>query len=613
MKHVQSRVSRVIAVLTAGTLAMLPLAGTAAAQQQVHQQQPAQPKVLRVALTTGIDHLNPFTASLAASTQVGRFIYEFLTIPSADKAEASPALAESWTTSPDKLTWTFKIRQNAKWTDGQPVTAKDAAFTFNRMLSDETARTANGNYVANFQSVTAPDDSTLVIKTKAVQSSMDLLDVPIVPEHVWAPIKDLNDPKTDDLSVIGVSDGPYQLTEYKQNEYLKFKANKDYWRGAPKVDELQLLIFKDVESAVNALKQGEVDVINRLTPTQFDALQGQPNIATNKAPGRRYNEINLNFGVENNQNQPIGNGNPVLKDLRLRKAIAQAIDPKTIVDKVMGGYGQLGGGVIPPIYSAYHWDPPANEAMKFDIAAANTSLDQAGYVKGQDGIRVAPGGARLELRLTGHANRPFDQRTAQYVSGWLHDIGISVKQELVSDEELNDRTNAGNYDLAISGYATNPDPDYALALHTCAGRPNAEGKGATTDTFFCDPQYDALYAKQLTETDPATRAGYVKQAQARLYSQAVNVVLDYDNSLEAYRSDKFSSFEKQPQPDGSILEQTGYWGVYGAVPAGSEAAAGDSGGSNTVLWIVIGVVVVVVLVGGGVLIGRRGKSADDRE
>lgn len=605
--------NRVFAVLTAGTLAILPLAGTAAAQQQVHQQQPAQPKVLRVALTTGIDHLNPFTASLAASTQVGRFIYEFLTIPSADKAEASPALAESWTTSPDKLTWTFKIRQNAKWTDGRPVTAKDAAFTFNRMLTDETARTANGNYVANFQTVTAPDDSTLVIKTKAVQSSMDLLDVPIVPEHVWAPIKDLNDPKTDDLSVVGVSDGPYQLTEYKQNEYLKFKANKDYWRGAPKVDELQLLIFKDVESAVNALKQGEVDVINRLTPTQFDALGGQPNIATNKAPGRRYNEINLNFGVENNQNQPIGNGNPVLKDLRLRKAIAQAIDPKTVVDKVMGGYGQLGGGVIPPIYSAYHWDPSAAEATKFDIAAANTALDQAGYVKGQDGIRVAPGGARLELRLTGHANRPFDQRTAQYVSGWLHDIGISVKQELVSDAELNDRTNAGNYDLAISGYATNPDPDYALALHTCAGRPNAQGKGATTDTFFCDPQYDALYAKQLTETDPATRAGYVKQAQARLYSQAVNVVLDYDNSLEAYRSDKFSSFQKQPQPDGSILEQTGYWGVYGAVPAGSEAAAGDSGGSNTVLWIVIGVVVVVVLVGGGVLIGRRGKSADDRE
>ncbi|MFI5606614.1 ABC transporter substrate-binding protein [Amycolatopsis sp. NPDC051903] len=589
-------------------MAVLPLAGTAVAQQ------PAQPKVLRVALTTGIDHLNPFTASLAASTQVGRFIYEFLTIPSADKAEASPALAESWTTSPDKLTWTFKIRQGVKWSDGQPVTAKDAAFTFQRMLDDETARTANGNYVANFQSVSAPDDTTLVIKTKAVQATMDLLDVPIVPEHIWAPIKDLNDPKTDDLPVVGVSDGPYQLTEYKQNEYVKFKANKNYWRGAPKVDELQLLVFKDVEAAVNALKQGEVDVINRLTPTQFDALKGQPDIATNKAPGRRYNEININFGVEDVTNKPIGNGNPVLKDLRLRQAIAEAIDPKTIVDKVMGGYGQLGGGVVPPIYSTYHWDPAPNEARKFDVAAANKALDEAGYAKGQDGIRVAPGGARLELRLTGHANRAFDQRTAQYVSGWLHDIGISVKQELVSDEELNDRTTAGNYDLVISGFATNPDPDYALALHTCAARPNAEGKGATTDTFFCDPQYDALYEKQLTDTDPATRAGYVKQAQARLYSQAVNVVLDYDNALEAYRSDKFSGFQTQPQPSGSILEQTGYWGVYGAVPAGSEVAASDAGGgSNVVLWVVLGVVVVVVLVGGGIMIGRRGKSADDRE
>nr|WP_211226931.1 ABC transporter substrate-binding protein [Amycolatopsis benzoatilytica] len=590
----------------AGTLAILPLAATAAAQE------PAKPKVLRVALTTGIDHLNPFTASLVASTQVGRFIYEFLTIPSQDKAVAAPALAESWSTSPDKLTWTFKIRKGAKWSDGQPVTAKDAAYTFNRMLTDETARTANGNYVSSFQSVSAPDDTTLVIKTKTVQATMQLLDVPIVPEHVWSQIKDLNDPKSDSLPVVGVDDGPFTITDYKQNEYVKFKANKDYWRGAPKVDELQLLVFKDVEAAVNALKQGEVDVINRLTPTQFDALKGQPNIAQNKAPGRRYNSINLNFGVENNENKPIGNGNPVLKDLRVRKAIAQAIDIKTIVDKVAGGYAQPGTGVVPAVYSDYHWEPSPAEARPFDLAAANAALDAAGYPKGQDGIRTAPGGARLELRLAGHANRANDQRLAQYVTGWLHDIGISVKQELVSDDELNDRTNAGNYDLAISGYGTSPDPDYALSLHTCASRPNAQGKGGTSDSFFCDAEYDALYAKQLAETDPAVRAGYVKQAQARMYSQVPNIVFDYDNVLEAYRTDKFSEFGKQPQPEGQILEQTGYWGVYGAVPADSAAASGDSGfGAN--VWIIVGAVVVVALVGGGVALSRRGKSADDRE
>jgi peptide/nickel transport system substrate-binding protein len=606
--HFQRRVGRlgrVGAVFAAAALSAIPLAAPAHAQQG---------KVLRVALTTGIDHLNPFTAGLAASTQVGRFVYEFLTIPSAETAQASPGLAESWTPSADKLTWTYKIRSGAKWSDGQPVTAKDAAFTFDRMLRDENARTANGNYVTNFDTVTAPDDTTLVIKTKTVQSDMNLLDVPIVPEHIWAQIKDLNAPETDTIPVVGVNDGPYQLTEYKQNEYVKFKANKNYWRGAPQVDELQLLVFKDSEAAVNALRQGEVDVINRLTATQFNALKGQPNIATNAAPSRRYDEINLNFGVQNSDNQPIGDGNPVLKDIRLRKAIIQAIDKQAVVDRVASGFAQPGGGIVPPVFQAYHWEPAANEQVKFDLAAAGTALDQAGYAKGPDGVRVAPGGAKLELRLTGHANRPYDQRLAQYVSGWLKDIGITVKQELVSDDELNDRTNAGKYDLAISGYATNPDPDSALQLHVCAARPNAQGKGATTDTFFCDPEFDKLRAQQLAETDDAKRAGIVKQAQARLASQAVNIVLDYPNALEAYRSDKFSGFTKQPQPNGAILEQSGYWGVYGATPAGANDANATGGGSDsTVVWIVVGAVVVIVLVGGGIMLSRRNKTSEDRE
>ncbi|MFF1613631.1 ABC transporter substrate-binding protein [Amycolatopsis sp. NPDC058278] len=597
------RLARVGAVVAAATLAAIPLAVPAQAQQG---------KVLRVALTTGIDHLNPFTAVLSASTQIGRFTFEFLTVPNAEKAEASPALAESWTPSPDKLTWTFKIRSGVKWSDGQPVTAKDAAFTFNRMLTDENARTANGNYVANFETVTAPDDTTLVIKTKTVQVNMNLLDVPIVPQHIWEPITDLKAPSTDTLAVAGVSDGPYRITEYKPNEYVKFKANKDYWRGAPKVDELQLLQFKDTEAAVNALKQGEVDVINRLNPNQFAALQNQQGITTNAAPGRRYDELSINFGVTDNANNPIGDGNPVLKDITLRKAITQAVDTQAIVDKVLKGLGQVGGGVVPPIYADYHWDPSAAEKVKFDLAAANTTLDQAGYGKGPDGVRTAPGGAKLELRLTGHANRSYDQGVAQYVTGWLKDIGITVKQDLVSDDELSDRTETGKYDLAIGGYGTSPDPDYALSLHTCAARPSPDGKGGSTDTFFCDAAYDDLYKKQLTETDDAKRAGYVKQAQARLYSQFPTIVLDYQNALEAYRSDKFSGFTTQPQPKGAILEQTGYWGVYGATPAGTTDTASSSSGS-TVLWIVLGAVVVVVLVGGGIMLGRRGKTAEDRE
>jgi len=123
---------------------------------------------------------------------------------------------------------------------------------------------------------------------------------------------------------------------------------------------------------------------------------------------------------------PIGNGNPVLKDLRLRKAITQAIDTQAIVDRVMDGNAQPGGGVVPAAFAAYHWAPSAADGAKFDLAAANAALDQAGYPKGPGGVRVAPGGAKLELRLAGHASRPFDQRTTEYVKGWLKDAGITA-------------------------------------------------------------------------------------------------------------------------------------------------------------------------------------------
>jgi peptide/nickel transport system substrate-binding protein len=597
-----------VAILAAGMLVAGPFAAPAQAQQQG--------KTLRVAMVTGIDHLNPFTAQLAASAQLGRLMFEFLTLPSAENTQPTGGVAEKWETSADKLTWTFTIRQGMKWSDGQPVTAKDPAFTFNRMLTDENARTANGSYVANFDTVTAPDDRTLVIKNKVPQANMLSLDVPIVPEHIWKNITDLNDPKTDELAVVGVGDGPFILTEYKPNEYVKFKANKDYWRGAPKFDELQFLVFKDAEAAVNGLKQNEVDVINRLTPTQFDALQGQPNIGTNKAPGRRYTELLFNFGATTNKNEPIGDGHPALKDLRVRQAIAKSIDTQAIVDRVMGGYAQPGGSVIPPVYSAFHYDPTESQKLTFDLAAANTLLDQAGYPKGPDGVRTGPTG-RLEFRLTGHSNRNYDQRATEYVTGWLKDVGIAIKPELVSDNELDERTSGGQYDLAFSGYGTNPDPDYALSLQVCDSRPNAGGSGGSSAAFFCDPQFDDLYKQQATEFDPVKRAELVKQAQSRLYDQVPSVVLDYDNALEAYRSDNFDSFRKQPQPEGVILEQTGYWGIYGATPpaAGLQGSSvpNDEGNDNAGLWIGLGAVALLILVGGGVVLAKRGKTSDDRE
>nr|WP_143090625.1 ABC transporter substrate-binding protein [Saccharomonospora viridis] len=588
-------------------LVVVPLAASVQAAPAARAQSP---QVLRVALVQEIDHLNPFTASFASSAMIGRFAWEFLTLPSAEDATPTGGVAESWESSEDKLTWTFTIREGMTWSDGEPVTAHDAAFTFNKIMSDPKAAEANGSYVVNFKKVSAPDDRTLVIETEEPQASMTALDVPIVPEHVWSKIEDMHDPVTDSIEVVGVGSGPFLIAEYRPNELVRMTANKDYWRGAPAYDELHFIKFENADAAVNALRNGEVDFVNRLTRAQFDSLKNEPNIETNQASGRRYRELLMNPGARNADGDAIGDGHPALQDVQVRRAIAMAIDPEVLVDKVLGGYGELPGGLVPPIYEDYHYVPDEDVRYSFDPDAANALLDEAGYRRGPDGVRVDSEGRRLEFRLTGRASEDYAQRASDYIVSWLRDIGIEVTKNLVSDNEVDETTSSGHYDLAFSGWGTNPDPDYILNKQTCAALPAASGS-SSSNAFFCDETYDKLYAQQIAEMDPKKRAKLVLQAQARYYEMVPSLVLGYDNVLEAYRSDRFTGFVQQPEGEGQIMEQTGYWGFYGARPV--EGAAESDSGLPTGVWLALGAGALALLAVGGTVVVRRRATADDRE
>src|SRR5215211_1579559 len=227
--------------------------------------------LMRVSHTQEIDTLNPFTAVFLISTQVGRLMYEYLTVNSAESSSPEPGLAESWTTSSDNLTWTFKIR-DAKWSDGKPITAKDAAFTYNLIMTNEDAASANGVAVTNYESVTATDDRTLVIKTKTAQASMLSSEVPIVPEHVWSKVTDIKSfENTETLPAVG--SGPFVLTGYQQGQSTTLKANDNFWRGRPKVDTLQFVKYENSDAAVQGLRKGDVDITYGLTPAQFGAVK----------------------------------------------------------------------------------------------------------------------------------------------------------------------------------------------------------------------------------------------------------------------------------------------------------------------------------------------------
>lgn len=591
-----------------------PVSGGAAAAQQS--------KILRVGVTQLIDSLNPFISITRTGTDILRTQFDYLTVYSQKDMAPEASLAERWETSADKLTWTFHLRDGVKWSDGKPLTAKDPAFTYNLMLKNETARTANGNFVDGWESVEAKDDRTLVIKTKEPRATMLALDVPIVPEHVWSKVSDVGAPPA--MPMVG--SGPYTLFEFKEAQFAKLKANKDYWRGAPKIDELHFVYYRNADAAVQALRNGEVDLVNRLNPNQFDTLKSDPNVTLNNAKNRRFNEIVLNPGAATNDGTPIGDGHPALKDVNVRRAIAQAIDTQRLVDKVWAGYAIEAAGYIPPAFADYHWKPADDKKRKFDPAAANKALDDAGYARGPDGVR-GKDGKPLNFRLLAHSGATLDETAGPFIVSWLKDIGINATLQPVSDDKINEDTTRGNFDIAFSGWNANPDPDYVLSLQTCKSRPNAQGKGGTPDSFLCDEEYDKLYNEQLQELDQSKRSDIVKRMQERLYDQATLVILGYDNALEAFRKDKWEGFPPQPADGGVYMNQQGYWGYYGATPAGmgpvpgfgasaNSASAGTAADDSDNTGLILGIggaVLVVALAAGLVVVRRRRLTAGDRE
>ncbi|MEW2635599.1 ABC transporter substrate-binding protein [Streptomyces sp. NPDC048389] len=564
-------------------------------------------QVLTVAVSQSIDSLSPFLAQRLVSTSIHRLAYDYLTNYDPGDGHTVPGLATEWKSSPDKLTWTYTIRDDSTWSDGKQATAQDAAWTFNKMMSDPNAATANGSFTANFKKVTAPDPRTLVIELKKPQATMTALDVPIVPKHVWEKVGDFSKFNNDKQFPV-VGNGPFVITDFKVDQYLKLAPNKTFWRGAPKFDELVFKYYKDGDAAVAALLKGEVSFVQGLTPAQADALRSAENIKVNDAPGRRFFALATNPGAQSKDGRKFGNGHKALLDPAVRKALFHATDRTTIVDKVFQGHAVEGEGYIPPRFESYFWKPEASRKTAYDPAEAARLLDEAGYRKNGSGKRVGKDGKALDFRILCHATDPNDKAIGKYLQEWWGELGIGLKVECL--DNVSDPWLKGDYDLAFDGWSVNPDPDFVLSIHTCAALPATPKDTGATDNFICDKQFDELYAKQAVEYDPAKRADLVKQMQARLYDTGYMNVLAYPNAVEAYRTDQIKSITTMPEAAGNIYGQDGYWSWWSAEPA---AADGSGSGSSTGVVVGAGAAVVLAAALGLFVAMRRRSTAEDRE
>ncbi len=580
-----------------------------------------------VGMTNEVDSFNPFLGIEAESYEMWALTYDYMIGYSMKDMSPQPGLATKWETSDDGLTWTFDIRTGVKWSDGQDLTAKDIAYTYNRIIDGGPEAASWISYLKGVDTVTAPDDTHVVLKLKKPNAVLPLLPIPIVPEHIWKNVSE-EDVKSYSAEPKGgqpvVGSGPFRLVEGTAGgSTYRFEANPDYWQGAPHIDKVVFRVYKSEDPMVQALVKGEIDFAEDISPLQVKSLQGEQGITAQNGDSPGFDEIAFNTGsIDTDTGKPIGDPNPAVLDPKFRHALGYALDLEQIHTKVYQGAGQFGTTIIPPAYPDYQWTPPSDEQFTFDLDKAGQLLDEAGYTKGSDGLRTMPDGKPIgTLRLAARTESAMDAslNSMNYLKEWLDELGIKSEVVTYESSKLTDVILQGNFDLFQWGWYVEPDPDSVLSYMTC------DQRGGWSDSWYCNKEYDALYDQQHTETDQAKREDEVKQMQQILFEDSPYLVTEYSSIGEAFRSDRFACFQPQPDPGGILLFQYGahnYLSVRPADQAGDcdgvtsafgATKAADSSGVGTGFWVGAGIAVVVLIGVGGVVMVRRRSTVGERE
>ena len=315
-----------------------------------------------------------------------------------------------------------------KWSDGQPATAEDAAWTLQYYLDAQKAEVSLGYgyldpYVTNaaITAVKATDPTTLTVTTSRKNDRILQMYLPILPKHVW---KDVKIDKVGDFvnkpPVVGT--GPYQVVEWKNGQSARLVRNKSYWGPQGAADEIVFQFFPDATNAmVDAFKNGELDYIRNPTGLQFDQLKTLPGVVAINAAGNGFTQINFNCY---DKDIPDGGASTkAFRDPAFRAALGYAIDRKALITRVLNSYGVDGTTQVPAWQRAWHVEP--NDVRQFDLTVAAQKLEEAGYPL-KDGVRYDKEGKPLNLSLMFPDSDASYPKVAQFITDWFGQIGIKV-------------------------------------------------------------------------------------------------------------------------------------------------------------------------------------------
>ena len=357
---------------------------------------------LTIALSTNPNTLDsPITAERNAHNAAGQMFDSLLWIN--DQGEIEPALAEKWEVSDDGLTYTFYLRKDVTFHNGEPFNADSVVFSWQRYTSKDLEWNERWNMANNVEKI---DDYTVKITTTEPKPLL-LRTIAISWEMV--PPKYFEEVGADEFGKKPVGTGPFMFVEWVQGDHITEKANPNYWRtGYPKVETLIFRTIPESSTRAAAIQTGEVDIVGRLTAEEAKSLLGAPGVQTIRYPVARVYYIAFN-------NMTTGLDKPTM-DAKVRQAMNYAVDVKAIVDSIFEGYAQPAEGFIAPGEMGYG----AVQPFPFDPDKAKALLAEAGYANGFEMDMACPAGAYSHF-----------EEVCQAIVGYLGQVGITINLEIM--------------------------------------------------------------------------------------------------------------------------------------------------------------------------------------
>jgi peptide/nickel transport system substrate-binding protein len=550
----------------------------------------SQHSILKIGWAQNPETINPYVGQDEEAYSIWAINWDLLVNFSPKDLSPTPGIAESWEVSDDRKTVTFHLDPNAKWSDGQPITAEDVKYSLDVLGSNGALFTS---YTDNITKIETPDDDTVVIHTKRPDARIvGGLFIYILPKHVWGkvPVSDLTGSYKPELPMVG--SGPFIVTDFEPNRITKMEKNP-YFRGQePKFDEIQFIRYGNQDAAERALQVGEVDMVPEVSAAGFARLGEQPNIDTLKATAPSYTQMAFNSCPT--KVCPDAQYNPAIQDPAVRQATAYAVDRERINQIAARDTSFEAHGILPSFYKSFY-EVPADD-YPYDPEKAKQILDDAGWQENGSGPR-AKGGQELSFNLYVRSESSYDVQAAKLVAEQAKAVGIDYDVQVVSTDKLYDLTvrkvngkPAPDYDTFIWGWGGDPyDPSFLLSILT------TDEIGGSSDSFYSNPAYDRLYKEQAGSFDTAQRKEIIQRMVALTQRDLPYLVITYDPSLQAYRTDRIANVEPVCPEDSTgdaICDQTSYEPLLTIAP-GSSSGGGGGGGSGIAIAVVAAVVVGV--------------------